>query len=296
MQRIGFVCIDIIGGTIDQALNHLLYLPRNHQLRQLKQIRYCSMAGEDVGKETYVPPFPMLTQQFANERLFHTSQRPLALIQKTDKALATASIQGLNRLSPLLTAAAMVLAALGEPLSRAYELLEGTEEWIARITNLAFEKREARAACLLLLQFLHIPAREQEVRSEVLRNKFAHLQFDPVSRAMFSAEKPMIDWPEVATKGLSVYIDLRGNDPDTVKEVKLFWVWNSLMEYIKRRSREDPPLGVVIDEVSYLVRSSALNTDVIIEEFRELCQVRKRNANVWLTAATQEQKEIPEGM
>jgi hypothetical protein len=129
MQRIGFVCIDIIGGTIDHALNHLLYLPRNHQLAQLKQIRYCNMAGEDVGQETYVPPFPMLTQQFANERLFHTSQRPLALIQKTDKQLATASIQGLNRLSPLLTATAMVLTALGEPLSRAYELLEGTEEW-----------------------------------------------------------------------------------------------------------------------------------------------------------------------
>jgi hypothetical protein len=53
---------------------------------------------------------------------------------------------------------------------------------------------------------------------------------------------------------------------------------------------------VVIDELSSFVRGTSLNGEVICEEFREVIQVRGRNANVWLTAATQEQAELPETM
>jgi hypothetical protein len=84
-----------------------------------------------------------------------------------------------------------------------------------------------------------------------------------------------------------------------VKELKLFWVWNSLMEYIQSRGaggRYKPPLAVVIDELSYFVRGQQLNTEVITEEFREFVQVRRRNANVLVTCATQERSELPREM
>jgi Replication-relaxation len=94
-------------------------------------------------------------------------------------------------------------------------------------------------------------------------------------------------------------IDLRHELSDRARELKLFWVWNSLLEYIRSRGssgRLQPPLSVVIDELSFFVRGTALNTKVICEEFREVIQVRQRNANIWLTAATQEQAELPETM
>jgi hypothetical protein len=47
-----------------------------------------------------------LPPQRPGESLYETSQRLVDLIAKTDRALASASIQGLNRLAPLLTSTA----------------------------------------------------------------------------------------------------------------------------------------------------------------------------------------------
>jgi hypothetical protein len=304
LHNVGTVVLDVVGGTIDNALDKILYLDREEQLAVGEQLRYCNMAGERVGEDIYdtmVTSWPML--QFKNslkESLYAVSQRPLDLIAKTDRNLATASIQGLNRLAPLLTSIGIVLSALEEPLSKAFDLLEGGMAWQQRLTNLAFASTEAQPACLYLLWYLNLPEKMREERSDVLRNKLSVLRFDPISRAMFSASTPSIDWEEVCYKGLQVYIDLR-NDiySEQAKGLKLFWVWNSLMDYIKSRGaagRDYPPLAVVIDELSYFVRGNSLNTLEIIEDFREFVQVRKRNANIWLVGATQEILELPELM
>src|SRR5215208_6085632 len=113
---------------------------------------------------------------------------------------------------------------------------------------------------------------------------------------MFSTSKPLIDWDDVVDNGKQVLIDLRYEKSDKARELKLFWVWGSIYEYIKSREangRERPPLSLVIDELSYFVRGNSINRGVITEEFRQLMQVYKRNSNIWFTAATQELGELP---
>src|SRR3712207_8542783 len=41
-----FRSLDAVGGTIDNALDKVLYLPKEKQKKVLKRIRYCNMAGE----------------------------------------------------------------------------------------------------------------------------------------------------------------------------------------------------------------------------------------------------------
>jgi hypothetical protein len=122
------------------------------------------------------------------------------------------------------------------------------------------------------------------------------IEFDVVAEAMFSAPKSQVNWNEVVDQGKIVLIDLRDEKSDKARELKLFWVWGSIYEYIKSREangRARPPLSVIIDEMSYFVRGNSINRGVITEEFRQLMQVYKRNSNIWFTAATQEIGELP---
>jgi len=189
-------------------------------------------------------------------------------------------------------------------------------------------------AITALRDFSALPEKVREERSEPLRTRLGMLKFDDVARAMFATTRPpLIDWEHVAAEGLSVYIDLRAPEADATKELKLFWVWralhhnwgsntrsgsrimnkppllvvacnfgakpvwSSLRDFI--RSRESaghdlPPFSLVIDELAFFVLGKNLNAETISRDFRELIQVRKRNANIWLTLATQNQEDLPE--
>jgi hypothetical protein len=94
-----------------------------------------------------------------------------------------------------------------------------------------------------------------------------------------------------------VYLDFSEPMSRAARELALFWVWNSLMDYIQSRKgqgRQYPPLSIVVDELSYLIRGTQLNTDVIISELAELLDVRARNANLWITLATQSMQQLPD--
>jgi len=298
-RGIGQVVIDVIGGTIDNLLDKTLYLPRMDQLEVGERLRYCNMAGlpkkDKDRRDVCVTLWPVLTPRDPKEPLDTTAKRIIELIGKTDRNLSQASIQGMNRLEPLLTSIGIVLTALREPLSLVFDLLDNPNAWQGRLSQAATHP-EAREAVTTLRTHFSLPQRQQAERTEVLRNKLSLLRFDRASRLMFSGDTPTIDWEEVAHKGLTVLIDLRGRQPERTLEFKLFWVWNSLLEYIATRNRNDPPLGLVIDELTFFVRGTNLNTNQITKDFSELIQARKRNANLWLTLATQEQRELPEGM
>src|SRR4051812_37199830 len=92
LRRIGTVVLDVVGGTIDNALDKVFYLPKKEQLELGARIRYCNVAGEraEDGRQ-YVPAFPMLAPRRPEESLYETSQRLIDLIAKTDRALASAS-------------------------------------------------------------------------------------------------------------------------------------------------------------------------------------------------------------
>ena len=294
MRGTGQVVIDVIGQTIDNLLDKVLYLPRDRQVEIGRRLVYCNMRGVEVNGETYVCPWPILFQRHPSEPLDTAASRIIDLIDKTDRNLKTASVMGMNRLSPQLKSFGICLTALGEPMVAVFDMLERPQTWEGKISALAADPECKEAANYALAFFAQSKSKQIE-ETGVLKNKLSFLRFNPVNRTMFSTSPPLIDWEEVVKKGKTVLIDLRGIKGEAL-ELKLFWVWNTLTEYIIERSRSCPPFSIVLDELSFFVRGHALNTDLISEEFRELIQVRKRNANIWLTAATQEMAELPQAI
>src|SRR5215218_2933259 len=299
LRGVGTVVLDAVGGAIDNCLNKLLYLPEDVQIELSEKIIYCNMAGYQAGEtayDTYVTAWPMLYKLDKKETLDVTSQRIVDLISKTNKALASASIQGLPRVEAILTSTFQILAAHKLPISSAIDLLQNPKDWRARIDEAVKLHPEVIRARNRLMDFLTLPPKQQESQSEVILNRLQRIEFDPVAEAMFSAPYPLVDWEDVVDNGKIVLIDLRHEKSDKARELKLFWVWVSIYEYIKSREangRERPPLSLVIDELSYFVRGNSINRGVITEEFRQLIQVYKRNSNIWFTAATQEVGELP---
>src|SRR5215211_7600558 len=299
LRGVGTVVLDAVGAAIDNCLNKLLYLPEEEQRELSEKIIYCNMAGHQVGEtvyDTYVSSWPMLYRFNEKETLDVTSQRIVDLISKTNKALASASIQGLPRVEAILTSVLQILAAHELPISSAIDLLQNPKDWRARIDEAVKLHPEVTRARNRLIEFIEQPERTRQSQSEVILNRLQRIEFDPVAEAMFSAPAPQVNWDDVVDKGKVVLIDLRHEKSDKARELKLFWVWGSIYEYIKSREangRSRPPLSVVIDELSYFVRGNSINRGVITEEFRQLMQVYKRNSNIWFTAATQEIGEIP---
>ena len=299
MQGIGTVVCDAVGGTIDNCLDKVLYLSQDKQPEVLDRIRYCNMAGEQLESgETLVTSWPMLAKRNSQESYNRVAQRIVDLIARTDRRLANATIQGLKRLAHLLVPVLILLQERQLPISTADDLLRNPKEWEAEVARIGEENPRLKESVSEFLHFCTLSERVREERSEPLRNRLGMLKFDDVQRAMFATQRPpLIDWEEVAAKGLTVFIDLRDETSDQDRELKLFWVWNSLRDYIRSRGssgHDHPPLSLIIDELSFFVNGTNLNTDVIIEDFRELIQVRKRNANIWLTLATQNQEDLPE--
>jgi hypothetical protein len=300
LRGVGTVVLDAVGGAIDNCLNKLLYLPEEEQKEFAEKIVYCNMAGYQAGEtayDTYVSAWPMLYKLDKKETLDVTSQRIVDLISKTNKALASASIQGLPRVEAILTSTLQILAAHNLPISCAIDFLQNPNSWRGKIEEAATLHPEViRARNRLINDFLDLPRKSQQSQAEVILNRLQRIEFDAVAEAMFSAPKPLVNWDGVVDQGKVVLIDLRHEKSDKARELKLFWVWGSIYEYIKSREangRERPPLSVVIDELSYFVRGNSINRGVITEEFRQLMQVYKRNSNIWFTAATQEIGEIP---
>ncbi len=76
LRGVGTVVFDVVGATIDNALDKLLYLPAGLQRAALERVRYCNMAGQRAADaRVYVPAFPMLCPQSEGESLFITAQR-----------------------------------------------------------------------------------------------------------------------------------------------------------------------------------------------------------------------------
>src|SRR5215211_5975322 len=197
LRGVGTVVLDAVGAAIDNCLNKLLYLPEEEQQELSEKIIYCNMAGYQAGDtvyDTYVSSWPMLYRFSEKETLDVTSQRIVDLISKTNKALASASIQGLPRVEAILTSTLQILAAHNLPISSAIDLLQNPQAWRARIEQAVRLNPEVSRARNRLMDFLDLPKKSQESQSEVILNRLQRIEFDVVAEAMFSTPKPQVDW------------------------------------------------------------------------------------------------------
>jgi hypothetical protein len=296
LRGVPLVVLDPIGGLIDNLLDKLSYLPVEVQQRLWPRVRYVNLAGQD-GR---VVPWPIYPRAGAGSDLYERSQPLVDVLRRADPALATASIQGLNRLAPLASALGMVLAALELGITEADSLLTEPHRWQTRLSQLADARPECAQAVVelrKLYQLAQTSPREFEVRIEPLRNKLAMFRLSPTMRATFGAVDGGIDWQEVVDTRQTVLLDLRDVRSTEAKKFCLLWAFTSVLAFIKARGHgRHRSLSLIFDEIAYLIGSSALNTDVLTADLDELVNRIARSHAVWVTLATQELYQLPEGM
>jgi len=70
---------------------------------------------------------------------------------------------------------------------------------------------------------------------------------------------------------------------------KLLWSFRYLMDFIKHRGAgRHQPISLIIDEITYLLSSATLHTDILTADLDELINRIARNYMVWLVACHQE--------
>lgn len=293
IREVPLVIIDPVGALVDTLFDKITRLPKDEQEQLWSRIRYVNMNG---GEER-VTPWPIYYRARPDEPLEAIATRYVDHIKRSDMALTTASIQGFNRLKPLATATGMILAALDLGITHADHLVSDPASWQDRVLQAVERNPQARPAAeyfrdLISLQQSNV--REFELRVEVLRNKLSLFRFNQTLRAMYGAITPGIDWQEVIDKRLAMLIDYRDVRGAEAKQFGLLWVYGSLLQFIKDRGPgRHIPLSVLIDEVSYLVGSAGVNTDVLADDLDELINRIARNHGIWVTIATQELFQLP---
>jgi hypothetical protein len=298
LKGVPLIVLDPIGGLIDNLLDKFTYLPPTIQERLWPRIRYVNMAGQN-GRVIPWPIYPRCEAEGDND-LYDRSQRFVDVLRRADPELATASIQGMNRLAPIATALGMVLSALHLGLTEADSLLSDREHWQSRLLSLAATRPELVPAVDDLIRLYRLAAtnpREFEARLEPLQNKLAMFRLSPNLRATFGALEGGIDWWEVVAKRQAVLIDLREVRSMEAKKFCLLWTFADTVAFIKERGHgRHRPLSLIIDEIAYLVGSTGLNTEVLASDLDELINRIARSHSVWVTLATQEQYQLPEGI
>src|SRR5215204_3183281 len=256
LRGTGQVVIDRVGGTIDNLLDKVLYLPKDKQLEVGSRLIYCNMAGESG----YVTLWPMLYRRYPEETLYQTSERVVKLLTQIDERFANATIQGLIRSGALLRPLCQVLVANDLSMSMLDPILADPKSHIPLIEEAQRRNPDSALSVGDLLEHAHLHPSKREERSEPLRNRFSVLKHDLPTRAMFATSRsPTVDWNTVTKDGLTVLIDLRHEVSESALILKLFWVWNSILEFIQSRGaagHDLAPLSVVIDELSYFTHGT----------------------------------------
>lgn len=296
-RGIGQVVIDPVGGLTTELLSRIM---RDAPELEEKLV-YCPMAGMWVENEIYVPSWPMLWRQFEHEALFETANRFVDVTARVESSFKSAPIQGLSRFSNILINLNMVLGSFGLPLSAAIDLLRNhaEERWQLLLTRAAGHSDSGVRFAVSELQhhFGQLP-HVQDQQTEPLINRLAFLWQDEVSQIMFGNDEPTVDLDAIARDGKLALIDFSAAFTGRIPELRLFWVWSQLQEWIANRdaNREENPLSVVIDELSFLVSGSHLDVERIVDEFNAFIQQRRRNSNIHFAGATQELSLLPESM
>src|SRR5512144_2896178 len=145
LRGVPLVVVDPLGGLIDNLLDKLTYLPAEIQTRVWPRLRYVNMNGAD-GR---VIPWPIYPRHGPGDG-YERSQRLVEVLRRSDPELASASIQGLNRLAPIASALGMLLCALELGLTEADSLLTEPHRWQARLSHLADARPECAQAVLEL--------------------------------------------------------------------------------------------------------------------------------------------------
>ena len=287
------VVIDPIGAIIARFFTLLAGFRARDQAREWAKIRYLNPSGP----ETVVPTPLYYATGIGDESAFAKAQRFPDCIARLDPRLTTASVQGFNPLWDISTAAGQVLATLGFQVTEMADLLTHPDHWLARLDQAeALDPAIATACDYLRTTYRALPSKDRERRTDTLLTKL-RLFTDPVMRAQFGAALPGIDWREVMTKKLKVFIDLSQEHNYQTRQFKMLWLFMSLMDFIRRFGpvagvTRSEPLTLMIDEITFMTAQGKVGENPLVADLDELINRLSRNYNIWVVASFQEPYQI----
>lgn len=277
------------GPTVDNFLDRLQRLPPARQAELIQRVRYVDMGG----RHTHVVPWP-LYYRLPHETLYECALRPIEVFKLLDPELSSAPILGGNALQETGTLVGMTLAALGYQITEAYSLLQDPESYLPALGELLPRWPELRAAHHFLRALPTMRDRGQ--RTSSFLNKITMFGLDPTLTAMFGADKPGIDWSQVAAQGETVLLDFREETSSDRRRFKMLWTFHSFLAFIKHRGAgRYPPFGLIVDELTALYNFAGQGgTSIFAAALDELINVLARNYRVWLTLCHQEFFQVDE--
>ncbi len=293
LQGVAQVAIDPVGGLCDEFLDKFRLLSPREQRVLSARVRYIDMAGR-VGTDgrKRVTPFP-LYQIEGDESLYAVAQRYIDIIGRVDPSLSNAPMLGMNALRPLASDVGAVLAAIGGQITEAPALLRDPRLYREQIEEAVRRYPEIdTAANYLLDEYPALSPRDKQMLASSLLSKLHVFGRDPVQRAIYGASRG-IDWRAVVDGKLTVLLDFSRIQGREAIQFAILVVYFSLMRFIQRRgpSKSHPPVGLVIDEITFLLGSPESQTE-LGEDLVHLIDRVSRSHNVWLTLIHQELNQI----
>jgi hypothetical protein len=291
------VIFDPVGATIDNFLDSvtgfLQYIPQDERSLFWDRIIYVDMSG----KNGVVVPFPLYYKLGTERSLLEVAERYPQTIIKSNPALFQAQVLGWPPLHRIGDLSGIVLSALGYQITEAEDLLDHPEVWEASGLFAKAEQVAPEAKRAVSYFNKYIPMREAD-RARLTTpflDKIFTFTLDETFQAMFGAQKPGINWNDVAKKGQTVLLDFRREQDEEMRRFKMLWTFSYLYEWIKTRGRSDEnPFGVIIDEFAHMTQQAAGGRNPLAQELDEFINVYMRQHTIWFTAAHQELYQIDE--
>lgn len=288
LRGVPTVVLDPVGPTIDNLLDRIIRLPKRQQESIWPRVRYVDMGGK-FGR---VVPMPIYYRR-GNEKLYVIAHRFLDVLRRADPDLRRAPIQGWNAVEYIGERVGMALAALGEPITAAADLLVDAKPFLRRLVPLVRTYPELTAVIADLGNYEELKGYAREQTMLAFRRTLSGFRLDPVQRAIYGAKTPGIDWDEVVAKRQLVLFDLRHVESDRAKSFAMFWCFRYLREYLVQRGTDAPlPISVVIDELTALLPQDTREEGILTEDMVELTGRIARNHKTWLTLAHQDLNQL----
>jgi hypothetical protein len=263
----------------------LSYLPKAEHAKVWERVVYCDMSG----RCGFTCGFPVYYRQ-DQETLQEMSERLLTVIELSSPGLVANVPLTWPAARRLGLHAGTILAALGFQPTELEDLLFNTLEWADRFEEALRRFPEDAEPAVSYFRNQYLPLSQSEksrLRSPLLDHVF-RLTSDRHLRAIFCAASDAgIKWSEVAEKGQTVLLDFSRIGNPATKRFAMLWTFLSLYEFIKRRERNSPPFGVIIDEFASLTQKVAAGTNPLATLLDEFIQQYMRHANIFLTITHQ---------
>lgn len=289
------ILLDPTGGSLGNFLDKVLKLLKkqgNQAAEFEKRLVYLDVSG----KSGYTLGFP-LYYRLGQESLHSLSQRFADAVIITNPQLQAASIEGANRIRKLATYTGMILFALGCQITEAHSLLTEPEKWKPLFGKAIRAYPEVKEAIAFFeSEYMSLGERERLARLDAFTGKTMVFNLDPASKAMFGAPQAF-SWAEVETQRKIVLLDFSKELDLDKRRFKMFWIFSSLVEYIKQRGigKSLTPIALYVDELTAMLNlDSVSGGEAFATYLDELINIHSRNSNLWFTVAFQQWFQLPE--